>query len=140
MSAMVSHALLSLSTENDKGFFLMVEGSQVDFASHGNDPAYLLSEMRDLEGGIEAALEFASKRNDTLVIVTADHECGSLALRESKPDKRVRVEFMSRNHTYFMVPVFAYGACAELFGGIYDNTEIFTKIMLAAGLDTVESK
>ena len=133
MAEIAAHAIHVLS-EGENGFFLMIEGSQIDYASHGNDGAYLLSELRDTEEGIRAALEFATNRDDTLVIVTGDHECGSLALRNSKPDKRVHVEFMARNHTQTMVPVFAYGPCAELFSGIYDNTEIFHKIKAAAGL------
>jgi alkaline phosphatase len=128
----VRHALKVLSSMGN-GFFLMIEGAQVDFAAHGNHQGYLLSEMKDLDAGIRAVLEFASGRDDTLVIVTGDHESGGLSLRESKPDKKVHVEFLTRNHTCTMVPVFAYGPGAQSFSGIYENTEIFHKIVAAAG-------
>lgn len=133
LSEMVTHALHVLSAEPEKGFFLLIEGSQIDFASHGNDAGYLLSEMKDTDGGIQAAMDFATGRDDTLVIVTADHESGSLALRSTKPDRRAQIEFMSRNHTCAMVPVFAYGPGAKTFAGMYDNTEIFYKIKEVAG-------
>jgi len=122
-----------LSSQSDNGFFLMIEASQIDYASHSNDAGYLLSEMRDMDGAIETALEFAKLHEDTLVIVTADHECGDLVLLETKPDKKVNIEFMSRNHTSTMVPVFAIGPGSHLFSGIYENTEIFSKIRSVAG-------
>lgn len=133
LSEVVSHALSMLSTQGEEGFLLMVEGSQIDYAAHGNDAGYLLSELKDMEGAVHEALEFAKGRNDTLIIVTSDHESGALALRESRPDKRVNVEFMTRNHTQTMVPVFANGPCSQMFAGIYENTEIFHKIRKAAG-------
>ena len=131
---MVSHALAMLSAQGEEGFLIMIEGSQIDYAAHANDAGYMLSELKDTEMGIRAALEFASGRDDTLIIVTGDHESGALALRESKPDKRVHIELMSRNHTEMMVPVFACGPCAEMFAGIYENTEIFHKIRAVTGL------
>lgn len=86
-----------------------------------------------MDGAVKVALEFAKLHEDTLVIVTADHESGDLVLLESKPDKKVNIDFRSRNHTATMVPVFAIGPGAQLFSGIYENTEIFHKIRSVAG-------
>jgi alkaline phosphatase len=133
LSPVVTHALRTLTAHGDEGFFLMIEGSQVDFACHAQNAGYLLSEMKDLNGAIHTAYEYASRRDDTLVIVTGDHECGGLAIRESRPDRRVRVEFTARGHTAQLVPVYAYGPCAEMFSGLYENTEIFDKISAACG-------
>ncbi len=66
--------------DNENGFFLMVEGSQIDWASHGNDIAGTLYEMDDFYQAIEAAIEFADKDGETLVLVTADHETGGLSV------------------------------------------------------------
>jgi alkaline phosphatase len=78
--------------------------------------------------------EFASGRDVTLVIVNGDHETGSLSIGESIPGKKVRVDFMSRNHSHLMVPVFALGPCSELFAGIYENTTIHDKILQATAM------
>lgn len=133
LSMIVSHALTTLDKHADKGFFLMVEGSQIDFAGHSQDANYLLSEMKDINGAIHAVMDFAKKRDDTLVIVTGDHECGGLVLRSSRLDKRVRVEFTAKGHTAELVPVFAYGPCAHSFAGIYENSDIFHFITAACG-------
>lgn len=133
LSEVVDHALRMLSSQGDNGFFLMVEASQIDYASHSNDEGYLLTELQDMNSAVKVAMEFAKLHEDTLVIVTADHECGDLVLQDTKPDRKVNIEFMSRNHTSTMVPVFALGPGSEMFSGIYENTEIFSKIRSVAG-------
>jgi alkaline phosphatase len=77
----VQAALLRLSA-NRKGLFLMVEGARVDWASHGSDPAGTLLEMRNLDGAVAAAVDFARRRGRTLVVVTADHETGGLVIND----------------------------------------------------------
>lgn len=66
--------------DNKNGFFLMVEGSQIDWASHGNDIAGTMFEMDDFYQAIQAAIAFAEKDGETLVLVTADHETGGLSV------------------------------------------------------------
>ena len=116
--------------ENDKGFFLMVEGSQIDFACHANDSATLVEEMRDFNNTLNVVLDYAEKDGNTLVVVTADHETGGLTIID--PDKkytRTDFNFSTGSHSAVFVPVFAYGPGAEQFTGIMDNTEIISKIM-----------
>ena len=66
--------------KNPQGFFLMVEGSQVDWASHDNSVAGVISEMEDFIAAIGVVLDFARQRDDTLVVITADHETGGMSL------------------------------------------------------------
>ena len=79
LADMTRHALGVLERDPD-GFFLMVEGSQIDWAAHANSVAGVMSEMEDFIAAVGVALEFAAARGDTLVIVTADHETGGMAL------------------------------------------------------------
>ncbi|MFC2152465.1 alkaline phosphatase [Bacteroidota bacterium] len=136
--------MLPLSTEkaikvlnkNENGFFLMVEGSQIDWGGEENDIEFVITETIDFDNAIAKALEFAIENKETLVIVTADHESGGLALVDGDLEtKTIKVEFSSDDHTGVMVPVFAYGPGAEEFGGIYENTEIFEKMMKAFGFE-----
>jgi len=120
---------IDLLSKNMEGFFLMVEGSQIDWAAHLNDKNYLVDEIKDFDNAIGVALDFAMKNENTLIIVTADHETGGIILSENKRDKKLPdLKFCSKNHTGVMVPVFAYGTNAEFFTGIYENTDIFYKI------------
>jgi alkaline phosphatase len=117
-----------------KSFFLMIEGSQIDWGGHGNDSDYIFSEMKDFDQAIHAALDFAEKDGNTLVIVTADHETGGYALSSGnvngKSDyNKVEGTFSTGGHTAALIPVFAYGPGAERFKGIYQNSAIYEKMM-----------
>ena len=75
----VKTALRSLDGA-ENGFFLMVEGSQIDFACHANDSTWMMDEMMDFDYAVKVALDYAKKKGNTLVVVTADHETGGLTL------------------------------------------------------------
>jgi len=122
-----------LQKRSPKGFFLMVEGSQIDWALHANDATWLKSEMLDFDATVTAALHFAETNGETLVLVTGDHECGGLGLNSDVNNKKFNPAFCARLHSAAMVPVFAFGPKAELFSGIYENTEIYTKMWNALG-------
>ena len=68
---------LELLDKNPKGFFLMIEGGQIDWAGHNNDAGVLLHELLDFDAAVRLVYEWAKHRDDTLLIVTADHETGS---------------------------------------------------------------
>ncbi len=125
----------TMSKQAENGFFMMVEGSQIDWAGHANDSAYLVTEMIDFDNAVKAALEFAQKDGETLIVVTADHETGGLTIIDGveKDYSKVRFNFSTGNHTSVTVPVFAYGPGSEYFTGMYDNTEIIKKIFKASG-------
>ncbi len=123
-----------LQKRSDKGFFLMVEGSQIDWACHANDRNWLRAELTDFDKTIKQALDFAASNGETLVLVTGDHECGGLALTEGQSRREFKPVFAARLHTAALVPVYAYGPLAERFSGIYDNTEIYSKMWSTLGI------
>ncbi|RUT29013.1 alkaline phosphatase [Paenibacillus zeisoli] len=79
LEEMTNTAISRLNT-NKKGFFLMVEGSQIDWAGHDNDIVGSMSEMQDFEKAFKAAIDFAKKDGHTLVVATADHSTGGLSV------------------------------------------------------------
>lgn len=117
-----------LKKRSDKGFFMLVEGSQIDWAAHANDRNWLRAEMLDFDAAIKAALDFAAADGATLVLVTGDHECGGLGLPEGDTKKSFKPVFGSKYHTAAMVPVFAFGPRAAMFNGIYENTALYGKM------------
>ena len=129
----VRESLRLLSDDKD-GFFLMVEGSQIDWAAHANDAKYLVEEMIDFDKAIGIALDFAQQNGETLVIVTADHETGGLTIPGGNLSTgEVTATFSTKDHSGVMVPVFTYGPHASEFGGIQQNTDLFNKMIIAFG-------
>lgn len=129
----VIEAIRLLSADSD-GFFLMVEGSQIDWAGHDNNAQQIAEEMIDFDRAVGAALDFAEKDGQTLVIVTADHETGGLSLLDGNFETgELKGSFSTGDHSGVMVPVFSYGPQAVIFGGIQENTDIFEKMMQAFG-------
>lgn len=130
-------------SKNESGFFLMIEGSQIDWGGHANDHDYIRTEMEDFDKVISAVLDFAEKDGETLVIVLADHETGGYSLgskdvkgEDGKMDRDysiVEPRFSTGGHTCTMIPVFAYGPGSELFRGIYENHKVYFKMLEALG-------
>ena len=120
---------LQLLSRNPKGFALMIEGSQIDWACHNNDSAYLRAELADFELMLHAVLDWAEQDGQTLVVVTADHETGGLSLPDGDIEQGLNTfRFHWGSHTGCMVPVFAFGPGADRFSGIQQNTDIPNKI------------
>ena len=118
-------ALDILSTNNENGFILMVEGSQIDWACHDNMFELFLAEMKDFDSALAEGLKFADNNPETLIIVTADHETGGLALTKGSSENILTgATFSTGGHTASMIPVFAKGPSAQKFSGIIDNTDI----------------
>ncbi len=122
---------LKRCSKKGKGFFLMVEGSQIDWGGHANDSEYIISEMLEFDRAVAAALAFAKKDKHTLVIVTADHETGGYAILPGSSMDDIHAAFNTDYHTADLIPVFAYGPGAEYFSGIYENTELYFKMKKA---------
>ena len=111
--------------DNKKGFFLMVEGSQIDDWCHRNKVGHMCEELFDFDKVIGAVLEWAERDGHTLVVVTADHNTGGLTLlKGSIEDREVKVHFSTKGHDGIVVPVFAYGPGAEAFAGFFENGDI----------------
>lgn len=123
----------------DKPFFMMIEGSQIDWGGHSNEGEYVITETIDFDETIGRVLDFAQADGNTLVIVTADHETGGFTLAAEKKKvpfqgmqsdyNSIQPTFSTGGHSAAMVPVLAFGPGAEKFSGIYQNTEIHTKLM-----------
>ena len=106
---------------------------------HDNDAKYLISELIDFDETIGAVLDFAEKDGETLVIVTSDHETGGFTLGGKKIKdadgnidedyNTIAPSFSTGGHSATLIPVFAFGPGAEEFSGVFDNTEIFHKII-----------
>ncbi|MGD0552877.1 MAG: alkaline phosphatase [Sedimentisphaerales bacterium] len=150
-------AALNVLDEDPNGFFIMIEGGAVDWAAHANESGRLIEEMNDFNKSIEAVIWWVNTKsswNDTLVIITADHETGHITgpgsgqtnhglvwndLVNNGPGKLPAMEWHSKNHTNSLVPFFAKGAGAEQFkktingndplcGPYIDNTDIANTI------------
>jgi alkaline phosphatase len=120
---------IELVGTNKKGFFVLIEGSQIDWGGHANDAPYAIAEMIDFDSSIGWVLDFARKNKETLVVITADHETGGMALMGGNMQTgEVKAAFTTKGHTGQMIPVFAFGPGAEDFNGIYHNYDLFTKM------------
>jgi len=129
MLPLSTQTAINILSKNDKGFFLMVEGSQIDWGGHANSTIYIVEDMLDFDRTVGNAIKFAAKNGETLVIVTSDHETGGMALTAGDMSTgAVRGDYPTGGHTGVMVPVFSYGPGAEEFIGIMDNTEIHAKM------------
>lgn len=136
--AEMSKAALNILDENDKGFFLMIEGGAVDWASHDHHLGRMIEEEIEFNKSVEAVVEWVenySSWDETLVIVTADHETGYLtgppeSFKKCDGTKQTRewgeiknpgkgnllvVSWNSKKHSNHLVPFFAKGRGCEVF-------------------------
>jgi alkaline phosphatase len=146
LSTLTQGALNVLSQDED-GFFAMVEGGAIDWAGHANDDAQMVEETVDFFDAVEATVEWVeteSSWEETLVIVTADHETGYLAGPGADPNwtpisgaagQVPAASWNSGNHTNGLVPLYAMGSGAEdlaalavdrdpVRGAYVDNTDV----------------
>lgn len=131
----VKTALKTLEQDED-GFFLMVEGSQIDFACHAGDSAWMVDETVDFSNAVQVALDYAKTHDNTLVVVTADHETGGLTMIDPQGHySNVSLNYSTRSHTCLPVMIYAYGPGAELFTGWMQNNEVKAKILKACGIE-----
>jgi alkaline phosphatase len=130
--------------DGSNGFFFMVEGGQIDWAAHANNVAGVVYEVIDLSAAVEVAVEFYRKhRDETLIVVTADHATGGLALGSGSLPYELKPELLNAEagfawttdaHTGEPVPVYALGAGSRRFIGRMDNTDIPKRILGAMGV------
>jgi alkaline phosphatase len=156
MAQMVESALAQLSQDPD-GFYVMMEGGAIDWAGHGNKAGRLVEEQIDFDKAVEAVVAWVDKNSnwdETMLFITADHECGYLTGPGSDPEwkpltnngegKMPGMEFHTTGHTNQLVPVFAKGAGTEKLrdyihgtderhGEFADNTDISKVIRTAWG-------
>jgi len=137
----MTKAAINVLDDDTDGFFLMIEGGAVDWASHGNQSGRMLEEQIDFDKSVEAVINWVNSNsnwNESLLIVTADHECGYLTGPDSgdkanKPiwneianksrGKLPGMEWHSRDHTNALVPFYANGCGTNLFKDAAVNTD-----------------
>ena len=137
LSFAVRQGVQYLEQKSNKGFFLLVEGSQIDWMNHANDGRGVVMETLDFDRAIWEAIQYANKKGNTLVLVTADHESGGMSIEADSRMNKLKFGFTTNGHTAAMIPVFAYGPGANLFRGIYENTTIYHKMRAALGLKEI---
>ena len=125
---------IELLSKNDQGFFLMIEGSMIDDGGHENKLDFVMDEVHDFDRTIGNVLKWAAQDGETLVIVTADHETGGWTLLGGDiVSGKVKGNFSTDGHSGVMVPVFSFGPQADIFTGIFENTDLFNKMLEAYG-------
>jgi alkaline phosphatase len=127
---------IELLGEGPEGFVLLVECEITDEFGHSNDIEEVMNGMRELNDAVAAVLEATEDDGDTLVVVTADHDTGTLAVTDGDfREGRVRVQWATGDHSSQWVPLFAFGPGADRFTGVLDNTEVGQLIAGALGLE-----
>jgi len=122
----MAHAALRLLVPDPEGFFLMIEGGTIDWACHDNCIQRCVAETVEFDNTCRLVLDWAGRRDDTLVIITADHECGGLKVIEGRGKGEMpEVAWSTGGHTDVPVPVYAVGPGAERLEGEVDNTDLF---------------
>ena len=125
-----------------RGSFILVEGSQIDWAGHANNIDYLVRELKEFDEATRYALEYAKQNQNTLVVVTADHETGGLLIEPIAlsyyTGNNIKFSFNTAigggSHTGVPVPVYAYGPGSVNFSGTLDNTDVYHAILNALTL------
>lgn len=151
LAQMTAKAIDLLKT-NEKGFFLQVEGASIDKQDHAANPCGQIGETVDLDEAVQAALEFARKDGNTLVIVTADHAHASQIIGNdvkapglsqalvTRDDAVMSVTYGNsddvddQEHTGAQLRIAAYGPGAANVSGLTDQSDLFFTIRDALGL------
>jgi uncharacterized repeat protein (TIGR01451 family) len=138
--AEMTQKTIDILSQDPDGFFLMVEGGQIDWESHANDATDTITDTVGFDEAVAVALAYASTISNTLVIVTADHETGGMSVSLGTgqqgpffmPDATpFYVNWTSDEHTAADVPVTAQGPWSELLIGSYENTHVHDVMCIA---------
>lgn len=133
LSEMAATAL-DLLSGNPVGFFLMIEGGRIDHAGHSNDIERNVCETIEFSNTLRVVMDWSQARNDTLIIVTADHETGGLQVLENNGVGNFpTVSWSTEGHTSTNVPVYGWGSNAERIGGVMDNTDLVNVVQNGGG-------
>ena len=123
-------AAIQILNKNENGFFLMVEGAQIDWKAHDNEYDKMLFQLEDFNEALGVALDYAETDNELLILVTADHETGGLTLLQGwAKSMEFKEQWSTNGHSGSMVPLLATGAGSERFGGIMKTEEFGRRII-----------
>lgn len=114
----MTETALEFLENGDKGFFVMIEGGNIDHANHANEGQNTITETIEFDDAVKVAKDYVDTHPDTLLIITADHETGGVKVVNNQ------VTFSTTDHTTEAVPYYVYGAGAKYFEGLTDNTQI----------------
>ena len=132
LSEMVSVALDILCGAQD-GFFLLVEGGRIDHAGHSNDIERNILETIEFSKTVQTIFDGVAGRDDTLILVTADHETGGLKVHKNNGKGQVPdISWSTGGHTVSNVPLYGWGRNAERVGGIMNNTDLIKVVGLSS--------
>ncbi|MER3486186.1 MAG: hypothetical protein C4345_09670 [Chloroflexota bacterium] len=135
----LTQTAIAILSRHPQGFFLMVEEAAIDRMGHRNIGSLAVRAVHELDRAVRVAREFAEEDGETLVIVTADHECGGLAL-DGYPDGpfdgdlATLLRWATTGHTEADVPLTAIGPHARRLAGHHDNTDLFAVMVEAMDL------
>jgi len=146
--AVLTRTALELLDHNERGFFLMVEGGRIDHACHNNDANRAVWEAIAFDQAVAEGIQYARRRNDTLVIVVADHETGGMSVGTAcydgfhpiprqglypehglQLDSLLCISWTTKSHSAIPVIAGALGPGSGHFRGIVDNTALFPIMM-----------
>jgi len=134
--AELTQAALKFLAPARQGFVLVVEQDHIDHAGHQQAGDLAIEQVWDLDAAVGVSRRFADQNEDTLVVVTADHDTGNLTLLKGDPSQRqVEVSFPVGHHTGNPVPIYTQGPRAPDFTGSYPQTRVPERIARAAGLE-----
>lgn len=133
----MTRSALSILENHPKGFFLFVEGAQIDLGNHESNFQYQYGEMLAFDEAVAVVLRWIEsepeRASNTLLIITADHDTGGLALvgEVDRPEMELHAAWVSSSHTGVDVPIRSVGPGSERLRGLIDNTVIY-RVMKAA--------
>lgn len=131
LSELVENGLDYLNSKK-KPFFMMIEAAQIDSGGHSNNTGTIVTEGIDFDRAITKAVQFADENPGTLIVITADHETGGFSIPHGDlKSNTIEGDFTTDDHSATLIPVFSYGPKSETFIGVYENNEIFHKIIKA---------
>ena len=121
-------ALSVLDKDAPNGFFLMIESAIIDGFGQNNDSEGMIEEMKEFDQTLKTLIAYVNKHPNTLLVVTADHETGGTGVTYKShainQPEGLHLNFSTKGHTGTVVPIFAYGAGAAKFSGIFQNREL----------------
>jgi alkaline phosphatase len=126
---------LKILGKSEKGFFLLVEASQVDWANHGHNLEYQIAEMLALDQAVRVVLDWvnakSNRKSETLIIIVPDHETGGFAINGplgstiTEPGQLVNAGWTSKSHTAVDTIIRSQGPYSQYLGRAIDNTDVF---------------